>query len=216
MGTKTECINIAAAIDGANTKDRLAADMQYYLGTNYPTKKKYSILRVKRNDVIIIEYYIKLIPLSSMLKTSSPSGYKYKDRITVSKIIKMQSNKYRDVMLCILSREGAAHCVGFWNLLETGGIRTFLQLSKEQSVDAYFCCLIDSNSTDIDTIEVELVVNRDTMKNKVKSLWRYDRNVMAPNQQQPPPVPHYTQPEPPRYSPFTHCFTHCIPPQCPQ
>eukprot|EP01084_Bolivina_argentea_P036183 66982_1 len=72
-------INIAEAVGGK------LKDMIYYLGSNYPNKKNYTKLIVKKNGVVIIEYYIKLIPFTQVIKTAAPSGYKYKDRSSLSK-----------------------------------------------------------------------------------------------------------------------------------
>eukprot|EP01084_Bolivina_argentea_P193625 332174_1 len=161
-------INIAEAIGGK------LSDMIYNFSSNYPNNKNYTILRVKKNGVVIIEYYIKLIPYTQLIKTAAPSGYKYKDRSSLSKFIKIQSNSHQDVIFCISGNE--VHCVGVWNLLKDGGIRKLIQIHQEKWFDASFYVLRDTNSTDIDSIDVELIVNRHDMKDEVKSLWHWSRN----------------------------------------
>lgn len=85
---KTDSINIAQAIcsclDGNGNKldnikrnHRLVAFMNLAMGTGYPDcSKDCTKLRIKVNQQVWIEYYIKLSPYSSLLKTSAPSGYK--------------------------------------------------------------------------------------------------------------------------------------------
>ena len=83
---KTERINFAKALfpnlslDGMDFDEynRIMQSLIFsHIGSNYPgTNKEKTVLRIKVNGRVWIEYYIKLTAFSSLLKTSAPSGYK--------------------------------------------------------------------------------------------------------------------------------------------
>ena len=114
----------------------------------------------------------------------------YQDRVTISRFTKRRNNQHQDVLFCIES--DAAHCIGFWNLLEDGGIRTMLQLRKDKLDDAFFYFLISPRAK-IQTLEVEIDVHNGK-KSHVLPLWFLDnrqqqQSQMRPSPQQPLPLP---------------------------
>jgi hypothetical protein len=196
--TATDPVNLAVALsDGINgnthcddyQQRRLLSFMLSHIGTDYPdpeTKKEYTTLRVWVNGSLWINYYLKLSCHSSFLKTSSPSGYGYKDKIGFGREVRIQGNGNKDVVLCLFEdprcsgNDGAApmvNGVGFWNLTkgaEPGEIRNIIQLNNERALDVAFKFLI-RNPSNVGSIRVELVSTKKNLKmnNEVLSLWSY-------------------------------------------
>mmetsp|Transcript_66926 Transcript_66926/g.60030 ORF Transcript_66926/g.60030 Transcript_66926/m.60030 type:complete len:542 (-) Transcript_66926:385-2010(-) len=161
--------------------------------SSYPgTNKENTILRIKVNDQIWMEYFIKLTAFSSLLKTSAPSGYKYQDRISIGRKIKIQNNVNRDLIFCVEKdasyndpekeeHRPVVNCVGFWNLLKEAKqneIRNIIHLNIDQGVNVSFGFLMKNNSN-VDKIEVELECTRHGLglKEKPITLWCWPSNV---------------------------------------
>lgn len=198
---KTDTINIAEAIceelngskKAEKLKRRLLAFMVLYIGTDYPavpdgkkqSKQAHTTLRITINDTKWIEYYIKLTSFSSMLKTSTPSGYKYKDRISLGSMIRIQGNSNKDAILYLTKdpqkeinpeiekQRPVVNGVGFWNLTNKGGIRNIIHLNEYQALNICFGFLIKSTSTSIKSIKVELICTGYSMENEALLLWSY-------------------------------------------
>eukprot|EP01084_Bolivina_argentea_P285776 490128_1 len=227
--TSTKPINISKAIcnelngnksvdDKGHLQRRLSSFMIYHIGTDYPSntskKIKNTKLLIKLNGMKWIEYFIKLTAFSSMIKTSAPSGYKYKDRISLGRNIKIQGNRNKDLIFCITKdeeqkidseiekRRPVVNGVGFWNLQKMGGIRNIIHINEYQSLNVCFSFLINQNATNIDTIEVELICNANSMQNTAVSLWSYKSkpSPSMPLQRQFPMIP----PMPITMNPINH------------
>jgi len=193
----TEPVNIAEALsnglNGNSTRDaryqqRLLSFMQSHIGTDYPdpeTKKEYTTLRVWVNGNLWIEYYVKMAYHSSFLKTSSPSGYGYKDKVGLGSTIRIQSNANKDLIFSIIEdpRCGndddspVVNGVGFWNLTsgaEPGEIRQIIQLNNDRAMDIAFKFLI-RNPANVHSIQVDLVCTKKNLKmdKEVVTLWSY-------------------------------------------
>jgi len=183
-------INGNTRVDGYQQR-RLLSFMLSHIGTDYPdpeTKREYTSLRVWVNDHLWIEYFLKLSYHSSFLKTSSPSGYNYKDKIGFGREVRIQGNGNKDLVLCLIEDpncadhdgDGAApmvNGVGFWNLTkgaEPGEIRNIIQLNKERVLDVAFKFLI-RNPQNIRSIRVELKCTQKNlkMKDEILPLWSY-------------------------------------------
>eukprot|EP01084_Bolivina_argentea_P293088 504026_1 len=197
---KTTMINFGEAInnhlDGNHDKSdvekynrRVLSFMSSHIGSNYPgTGNERSVLRIKVNGQIWMEYYIKLTAFSSLLKTSAPSGYKYKDRISLGRMIRIQSKQNTDLIFYITKdREYSdpefeesrpvVNGVGWWDLLKpakNGDIRNIIHLNNDQAVHVSFGFLVNKQHN-IKSIEVELVCTRHSlsMQNTVLPLWSY-------------------------------------------
>ena len=63
--------------DIARYNRTLQSFLTSHIISDYPgTHKENTVLRIKVNDEIWLEYFFKLTAFSSLLKTSAPSGYK--------------------------------------------------------------------------------------------------------------------------------------------
>merc|ERR1711971_381226 len=141
------------------------------VGTGYPgTKKGHTTLRITVNHQVWLEYYIKLSLFSSLLKTSSPSGYQYKDKIGLGRMIRIQGNSNKDLIFYITKdpkyndpefeeERPVVNGAGFWCLHKKpkdGDIRNIIHLNIDQAVNISFGFLIGKENN-INSIKVDLV-----------------------------------------------------------
>eukprot|EP01084_Bolivina_argentea_P056219 102929_1 len=108
----TPQINIARAISEAlmdsnkplHRDDRWRSFMSSKIGSEYASDENNTHFRIKIDNKIWIDYYIRLTAMSTIIKTCSPSGYKYNDRISFGKMIMMQGCTNKNVS-CYITKD---------------------------------------------------------------------------------------------------------------
>eukprot|EP00485_Elphidium_margaritaceum_P016475 CAMPEP_0202726134 /NCGR_PEP_ID=MMETSP1385-20130828/184458_1 /ASSEMBLY_ACC=CAM_ASM_000861 /TAXON_ID=933848 /ORGANISM="Elphidium margaritaceum" /LENGTH=266 /DNA_ID=CAMNT_0049392347 /DNA_START=25 /DNA_END=822 /DNA_ORIENTATION=- len=105
---------------------------RYPAVTGEAKKIKYQQLRVTVDGEIWLAAYIKTIPLSTLIRSTSPSGYKNQGRISVGACLLLQGEANKSLIMMIKknpayedkefeSKEPVVNAVGFWGLDASDG-----------------------------------------------------------------------------------------------
>eukprot|EP00484_Ammonia_sp_Unknown_P010339 CAMPEP_0197073542 /NCGR_PEP_ID=MMETSP1384-20130603/210657_1 /TAXON_ID=29189 /ORGANISM="Ammonia sp." /LENGTH=634 /DNA_ID=CAMNT_0042512379 /DNA_START=452 /DNA_END=2356 /DNA_ORIENTATION=- len=159
--------------------------MHSYPSNSAKVKRK-SILKIRVNGKLWLQSYIKFAPFSSLLKTASPSGYKYRDRISLGKLVKMQGTSNQDLVFFITKdpkyvnaeREAerpVVNGVGFWGFMdEQETVRHIIQLNEDQADHVCFGFFIKKRKmNNIHCIQVDLESTKDG-KLQTLTIWKWN------------------------------------------
>eukprot|EP00485_Elphidium_margaritaceum_P010732 CAMPEP_0202686702 /NCGR_PEP_ID=MMETSP1385-20130828/2461_1 /ASSEMBLY_ACC=CAM_ASM_000861 /TAXON_ID=933848 /ORGANISM="Elphidium margaritaceum" /LENGTH=567 /DNA_ID=CAMNT_0049341333 /DNA_START=56 /DNA_END=1759 /DNA_ORIENTATION=+ len=146
---------------------------KYPVATGEAKKIKYQILRVTVDGEIWIVPYMKKIPLSTLIRSTSPSGYKKEGRISVGDCLAIQGDSNKNLVMVIKkdpayddpefeSKEAVVNAVGFWGLDVSDGCkvsktRYIIQLLESHIAHTRFEFYRRKNAPSVRSISVDFV-----------------------------------------------------------